>query len=228
MYMKRIIFLVLFGMVAVSMYPQLSFGVKTGLTVSSFSNIETKIKANTGYKAGVSIEYMFSRWGVNSGVYLSKTGVAYSEGLLQSKDNIAGFAVMEISPQYITIPLSAVYKIPIDNQIKLSFNAGLYFGYGISGKGFIRYDNGGYGISAFEDNRIANDPRFLDFTIPKANRTDLGVILGIGIDIQNFNIGISYEQGGLNVYDQYPVSPSSSDIKNSVFWVGVGYNFTIR
>jgi hypothetical protein len=31
----------------------------------------------------------------------------------------------------------------------------------------------------FEENRIANDPGFLDFTIPEANRIDLGAVLGI-------------------------------------------------
>jgi hypothetical protein len=224
--MKRIIFVIVFGIIATSLYSQFSIGAKAGMTISGFSNIRTETRAGTGYKAGLSAQYMFSRWGVQSGVYLSETGISYSEGLLPNKTGGAHFAILEATPKYLEVPLCAVYKYAVDDHVKLTFSAGVYYACGYGGGGTVRFDNGGYGFNVFDDIRIENDANF-DFFAERASRNDYGSTVGIGVDIYRFNVSISYNEGFANVYRQFPIDPDSYDIRNRSIWLGIGYSFNL-
>jgi hypothetical protein len=224
--MKKLLFTVFLGMIAVSSYSQFSVGAKAGMVVSTFSGVKTETKAAVGYKAGLSAQYLFSRWGVQSGFYLSEAGLAYSEGLWPNRNDGMNLINLNFALKYFEIPLSVVYKYPIDNRLKLTFNAGGYFAFKHSGNGTIRYDNGAISVDPFQGIQIVGNPHLMDMYGEQASHEDWGLALGAGVDIGNFNIGVNYNQGLTSVFRQYnPLDEKPANAKNRIVWIALGYSF---
>ncbi|MDR0748986.1 MAG: PorT family protein [Tannerellaceae bacterium] len=210
-------------------FAQFSIGAKAGLAVSDFHNgYETK--ANAGFKAGLSLQYMFSEWGLQSGVYFKKVGVADSKGFLPSNSSALPLALsMERRLEYVEIPLTVVYKYPVDRHVKVEIHAGPYLGIGCGGTGVLDVDGlyTSVGIDAFEDTR-PNDGQYLkDVTFKGANKIDMGLTGGLGVDIYNVNISANYDWGLSNVYKEYPINADVKNVKNRAFWVAVAYHFQL-
>ncbi len=225
--MKKVLFFLSFLCCTTGMFAQFSIGAKAGITISNFSNITSETDSDVGYKAGISAQYMFSKLGVESGIYVKQIGIADSEGMLLGKDNVGIPVSMEVQPKYVDIPISLIYKFPITENLRLTVNGGGYLAFGYGGGGIISYPDGSFGISAFDDINLTNTQDFNNFTAKGANKFDYGLTAGVGLDFLRINISVNYDLGLNNVYDQYPISPDSKDIKNRVFWVGIGYNIKL-
>jgi hypothetical protein len=215
--------------VTVHSFAQFSIGAKAGLAVSDFHNAY-ETKANAGFKAGLSLQYMFSQWGLQSGVYFKKVGVADSKGYLPSNSSALHLPVsMETSLEYFEIPLTVVYKYPIDQHVKIGIHAGAYLGMGYGGKVIIRLDGlqESFGISAFDDTFVYGEQYFDDTSFKGANKVDMGLTGGLGVDIYNVNISANYDLGLSNVYKEFPIDADIKNIKNRVFWVAIAYHFQL-
>jgi hypothetical protein len=214
---------------AVNGFAQFSIGAKAGLAVSDFHNAY-ETKANTGFKAGLSLQYMFSEWGLQSGVYFKKVGVANSKGYLPSNTSVLPLPVfMETSLEYFEIPLVLVYKYPIAQNVKIGINAGAYLGIGYGGKVIVNLDGlqTAFGINAFDDSLVYGG-QYLDNTSFKgANKVDMGLTGGLGVDIYNVNISANYDLGLSNVYKEFPIDTDMKNIKNRAFWVAIAYHFQL-
>ena len=82
--------------------------------------------------------------------------------------------------------------------------------------------NGSTDISdVFKEHTKAN------YTFEAANRWDFGLTGGLLLDVCNFTLSANYDRGLSNVYDRYPIMPSYA-VKNSLFWIGLGYQITLR
>jgi hypothetical protein len=210
-------------------FAQFSIGAKTGLVVSDFHNAY-ETKANAGFKAGLSLQYMFSEWGLQSGVYFKKVGVANSKGYLPSNSNVLPLPVsMETSLEYFEIPLALVYKYPIDRNVKIGINAGAYLGIGYGGKVIVNLDGlqAAFGINAFDDTFVYGGQYINDTSFKRANKIDMGLTGGLGVDIYNVNISANYDWGLTNVYKEYPIFDKKKNIKNRAFWVAIAYHFQL-
>jgi hypothetical protein len=173
---------------------------------------------------------MFSEWGFQSGVYFKKVGVANSKGYLPSNSNVLPLPVsMETSLEYFEIPLALVYKYPIDRNVKIGINAGAYLGIGYGGKVIVRLDGlqEAFGISAFDDSFVYGGQYINDTSFKRANKIDMGLTGGLGVDIYNVNISANYDWGLTNVYKEYPIYDKMKNIKNRAFWVAIAYHFQL-
>ncbi|MDR2120090.1 MAG: PorT family protein [Tannerella sp.] len=232
---KKLITLLFFCAVVTGLHAQLSVGAKTGLAVSDFSHANES-SAKTGYKLGVSLEYMFSsRWGIQSGVYTTEIGISNSCGyapLVNVPENYAGTVTLKLSPRYFEIPISAVYKYPVDENVRIGVNAGIYMAYGYSGGGSLREEGleSKHGLNVFEDNKM-NGAYLDNYVLKAANKIDAGLIGGLFLDVYHFNISANFNFGLENVYDRFPIMPESfkgfKNVQNRIFWIGLGYNFML-
>lgn len=87
---KYLFTIVLLMAISPVLHAQFSIGVKGGMTVSNYVNVTTESKASVSYKAGLSARYMFSEFGVESGVYFKEAGTAYTQGTLSTKNSTDG------------------------------------------------------------------------------------------------------------------------------------------
>ena len=223
--MKRLIALIVFFCAAATGgYAQFSIGAQGGLVVANFHDqfgpkggygTDVFPKARVTYKAGVTLQYMFSpAWGIQSGVNLKETGNSNSYGIIHYSENLdANKVACWASLRYVEIPVMAVYKYAINENIRIGIRAGSYLAYGYGGRGTLRDDV--YGSIKIPDVFKEFNLR-ADYTLDAANRWDFGLTGGLLLDVYNFS----------NVYDHYPVMPSYV-VKNRVYWIGLGYQFKL-
>jgi hypothetical protein len=233
--MKKLITLLILCAAVTGSHAQLSVGVRTGLAVSDLSHAnESSVK--TGYKLGVALEYMFSpSWGIQSGVYATEAGISNSYGyapVVHVPENYSGTVALKLSPRYFEIPLSAVYKYPVDNSVSIGISAGGYVAYGYAGGGSMRLEGleSTLGTNVFKDNKM-NGAYLENYILGAANNIDCGLAGGLLLDVYHFNVSANFNLGLINVYDCFPIMPDSyknfNNVRNRIFWIGLGYNFTL-
>lgn len=224
---KTILFLMIFCCIATVSFAQFSIGAKAGISISNLRGAEITTEPNVLYKMGIPVQYMFSKWGIESGLYFSQAGSSSLQGVLDTKSGGNYMAVMTIRTNYLELPLSLVYKQALNSCLNLLINGGGYLAYGIGGKGFIDYHRGGFSISPFNEINSNNQPEIQNVVNGGARRLDYGVSLGAGIEINGLIFGLSYNLGLADVYDKLPIHSESKNIKNGVFSISAGYRFTL-
>ncbi|MDR1624248.1 MAG: PorT family protein [Tannerellaceae bacterium] len=216
-------------------FAQFYVGPNAGLVVSNFKN-EYETEPGVGYMAGVSARYMFSCWGLKSGIYKIKKGVAISRGMVE----VPGYTLddthllnlsSQISLSYIEVPLSLTYMIPIERNIKLELNTGTYIAWGYESSGTLRIEGSGENFSLdFFRSNVISVQNLSDFAYKPVSHFDYGYIIGMSLDISKINIGVNYAIG---IGDMYQTShsislyPQSGNVKNSAFYIHWGYNFKL-
>ena len=141
--MKRtLITVILIISICVSLKAQIYLGAKGGVAVANFSNMKKETKPSTGYKVGLSFQYMFTDFGVESGAYIKQVGINDSKGILSGKNSDFIPVSMEVQPKYFELPISLVYKYKLAGNLKLCINGGGYLSYGYGGGGIISYSTG--------------------------------------------------------------------------------------
>lgn len=192
------------------------FGIKGGFNLSSAAakNIGTK-KIKAGYQIGLSVDYAVTEsFYLQSGTYFTVKGIrlkstsGYSEDISSWKQHL--------TMQYLEFPLLAAYKIEAVSGMKLFFNAGPYFAYGIGGKTSL-IGNGEEGknkADTFGDNRIKKE--------------DYGLRYGAGLEFEKFLFEISFDFGFANIADKNNELNKLLDnthYRNKNFSLLVGYKF---
>ncbi|MDR1524054.1 MAG: PorT family protein [Tannerella sp.] len=222
---------ILFFFLSFPCFSQLYIGANGGLAISDLNGVYRTVKKNehVGYKVGFSLQYMLSKFGIESGLYIAEKGISNSEGILEVDQKFYRTS-LEISPLYMELPVSLVYNIPIERKVNLQINLGGYFAYGFQGKGLISVEDFGskYGILAFEDIEIINHQEIGEFTAKGANRFDFGLTSGVGLIVHNIKIKANYDFGLCNVFDVYPIQADNRNkVKNRTFWIELGYNLKL-
>lgn len=86
------------------------------------------------YKAGVTLQYMFSpSWGIQSGVNLKEAGTNKSNGVISLENNQT--VTCRIALRYAELLLTAVYKYTVNPNVRIGIRAGGYAAYGYGGRG---------------------------------------------------------------------------------------------
>lgn len=176
---------------------QTRFGVKGGLNLSSMSLKSEGIGFDSKLAAGFNLG-LISELSLNENLFL-QPGLLFTTKGSKYKDFDARY-----STNNIEIPINLLYKIGTGSTKFFGF-AGPYIGYAVSGK--YKEDGVSSNIKFYGDNR-------------EMNAFDLGLNVGLGVEVQNFQISAQY---GLSLTD---LAPGSSDTsKNRVLGVSIAYLF---
>lgn len=182
--MKKGLIFVLFALVSIVSYSQISWNAKVGMNLSNLTgDADTDLKV--GFQAGVGMEYQFTElWSLQPSLMYTTKG--------------AKFDGEKINPLYLELPVFAAARLPIADSQNIVLKAGPYFAYGVGGKAAgvkvfdkdgldaNRFDFGlGFGV-AYEIDRI-----FVDLT-GEFGLTKFNDVSGSPKNI-NFAIGVGYK-----------------------------------
>ena len=188
--MKKGLIFVLFALVSIVSYSQISWNAKVGMNMSNFTG-DSDTDMRVGFNVGVGMEYQFTdMWSIQPSLMFTQKGAKMDE--------------LKANPMYLEIPVMAAARFAIADNQNIVVKAGPYFGFGIAGK----YKAGGEKIDFFKDTKDEDG----DILMEGAKKFDAG--LGVGkffIDLSgefglakladgdgapknmNFSIGVGYK-----------------------------------
>ena len=149
--------------------------LKGGLNLSNAVGVkgEGDIKIKEGFTVGLETSTKLDHhFFLNSGLFFQTKGTKYEIGDKETSINL----------MYLQIPIQIAYKYPLEKHTDLSFHIGPYFAYGIGGK--IDPD------SHKKEN---------SFSKTSLKRFDLGMSVGIALEVSRIILGFTYERGLLNI-----------------------------
>lgn len=182
--MKKGLILVLFALVSIVSYSQISWNAKVGMNMSNFTEGELDMKV--GFNVGVGMEYQFTdMWSIRPSLMFTTKGAKKGD--------------YTSTPMYLELPIMAAASFAVADGQNIVVKAGPYLAYGIAGKdksgdekedffsdGVKKFDAGiGVGV-AYEINKF-----FVDLTgeFGLAKLSD-----GDGAPKNtNFSIGVGYK-----------------------------------
>lgn len=197
---KSILLVVLFALVSVGSFAQVSPVVKGSLNLSNYYGGDSDgSKTLVGGRFGFGIEYQFNDLvSLQPTLYLSHKGVKYGQDA----------ANVKVHEWYLDMPIDVQLRFNVADNTNLTVAAGPYLAYGIFGKT--------KGTGSFYGEKITGDTdTFGDNGI---RRFDCGLNFELGLEFGQFLVGGSYELG---------LNKLTSDVKcyNSNFSINVGYKF---
>lgn len=189
---------------------------------------EEEYKIRLGGHAGLTYTYYFSDLlGLETGVMFNTKGfkLKYEEdAFLGGKSQRTSSEVMKykihVNLIYIDIPVLLKYNHELNEKISLIGYAGPALGIAVGGKYKSKVEFMGETEKDSESVRFGNDPEEDDY-----KRIDFGLMMGAGVLIKDFRIGLIYNQGLINVS---PYSENGYISRNRVLSLGVGYNIQLK
>mgnify|MGYP000768749598 FL=1 len=118
--MKKGLIFVLFALVSIVSYSQISWNAKVGMNMSNFTgDMDTDMRI--GFNVGVGMEYQFSdMWSIQPSLMFTQKGAKQDE--------------VKMNPMYLEIPVLAAARFAIADNQNIVVKAGPYFAFGIAGK----------------------------------------------------------------------------------------------
>lgn len=194
--------------IAMAEAPKNCIGIRASFQPSWATSYGVKTSVRSGYMIGVIDQISLSR---RLPFYL-ETGLSFtSKGY-----KIQGFDNSSTTINYLRIPLAALYRIPIGEHISIQPSAGVYYAYGLWGR--LHYQDNS--INVFSEKSIS--------------KNDFGYNLGVALTIDNFYIGVQYENGLIDIAKNDLIYPSQvsmlgyRSLKNYSFAITLGYTFNIK
>lgn len=232
--MKKGLIFVLFALVSIVSYSQISWNAKVGMNMSNLTGDAMEdSKMKIGFNVGVGAEYQFTEmWSIQPSLMFTTKGAKAEE-----TDDL-GFgditAKGKYNPMYIEIPVMAAARFAIADNQNVVVKAGPYFAFGIGGK--VKYDFSGEGYDVLKDYAasagISVDEELADAGYGEqdifkdeedggfgAKRFDFGIGVGVAYEINKFFIDLTGEFGLTKLGD------GDGAPKNMNFSIGVGYKF---
>ena len=195
--MKKGLIFVLFALVSIVSYSQISWNAKVGMNMSNFTG-DSETDMRIGFNVGIGMEYQFTdMWSIQPSLMFTQKGTKMGE--------------LKVNPMYLEIPVMAAARFEIADNQNIVVKAGPYFGFGIAGK----YKAGGEKIDFFKDAKDEDG----DILVEGAKKFDAGLGVGVAYEINKFFIDLTGEFGLAKIYD------GDGAPKNMNFSIGVGYKF---
>ena len=204
-----------------------TFGVKTGVNISTYNVDGGSDYSNTdgviGFNGGVTVDYQLkNRFYLSSGLEFTTKGADFSQ---MYPFYIDGNTVTQTTTkdsrkfQYLQLPLTIGYRLPISRNMNVTFNAGGYFAFGLSGKGTYEQWT--------EISEVGGTTSY-EYMKKKTNQkgdTDFGLIGGLGLEYKRFSLNFNYELGLRELYTGTNTIGLESTWKNRNAVLSVGYKF---
>ena len=193
--MKKGLIFVLFALVSIVSYSQISWNAKVGMNMSNFTG-DSDTDMRVGFNVGVGMEYQFTdMWSIQPSLMFTQKGAKMDE--------------LKANPMYLEIPVLAAARFAVTDNQNVVVKAGPYFAFGVAGKVKVGDEKGDF----FGD----GDDQY------GGKRFDCGIGVGVAYEIGKFFVGLDGEFGFTNVVDFK--SDNVSNPKNMNFSIGVGYKF---
>ena len=149
---------------------------------------------NVGLMHRFNIASMFA---IESGILLDGRGAKADTYFSSSRDD--NYYKTKFNPLYLEIPLNAVVKIPIQDNMSVFLNAGPYVAMGVAGKSKVDSKILGISSSSSEKIQFNNDNPTTsaqeDAAYNKLKRFDFGLNLGGGVDLGALLVKVNYGMG---------------------------------
>ncbi len=207
--MKRLLSFLVVAIVAIAASAQITWNAKAGF---GFSNCiysdgdNSDAKTHFVGKIGLGMEYPLSaNFSLMPSAEFALKGAKW--GAEMEKETVDIY--------YFQIPVLAAYRFHIADRLNLVAKAGPYFAFGFAGS--VDYSST-YGGESYDE----SDDLFSDEVGGK--RFELGLDFGVDLEFQRFVVGAEYEFG-LTPLVKYDEEGDDFSIKNSAFYVTVGYKF---
>lgn len=193
--MKKGLIFVLFALVSVVSFSQISWNAKVGMNMSNFTgDMDTDMKV--GFNVGVGMEYQFSEmWSIQPSLMFTQKG---------AQIDVEG-ETLKFNPMYLELPIFAAARFAVAENQNIVVKAGPYFAYGIAGKAKA----GGEKMDLFGDGDDQLDMK----------RFDAGIGVGVAYEINKFFVDLTGGFGLTKLFD------GDDAPKNMNFSIGVGYKF---
>lgn len=196
--MKKGLIFVLFALVSIVSYSQISWNAKVGMNMSNITDSEMDMKI--GFQAGVGMEYAFSdMWSIRPSLMFATKGAKVSEEGIDVTYN----------PMYLELPIMAAASFAIADNQNVVVKAGPYFAYGIAGKAKFSADGESEKVDLFGDGEDQIGMK----------RFDAGIGIGVAYEINKFFVDLTGEFGLTKI------ASGDGSSKNMNFSIGVGYKF---
>ena len=180
------------------------------ISIGELVNLNTR--ADYGYNFGLTYDYGINdRLGLQVAGLISKKGYRADVDLLGSL--VRGF--VDIDLMYIDIPLQLKYNIDLANDKKFFLSAGPYLSYGFSGKESMGVKILGLGGGLDSDLIWGGSTDLIE-------RTDYGLVGGLGIDLGQVDLGLQYRFGLANLN---PIDIEGAELRQQTLSVNAGFKF---
>ncbi len=207
--MKKKVFLMLFSLLSISAFSQVSYLIKGGVNMSNFTGVDNNTNMRLGYQVGVGIDYALDgTWSLLPSLLIISKG---------AKIDIPG-ATLTFNPVYVELPVMIAARVNVINDVNVVFSAGPYFAYGVWGK----VSANAFGIFS-EDVNFFGSKKKVDLN---SNRFDVGMGVGAGLELSHVLIGLNAELGMMRLKKRSLIeSVTGSSPRNVDFSITVGYKF---
>ena len=164
--MKKISLLLVTLLCSISFYGQawdsskpdqrFTFGIRAGVNMSTFSGVDDN-KSKINFHAGLNLDFnVVKSFAIETGLFYTGKGTKFDYSRYEDYEKLS----------YIQLPLLALYRLPIKDDVHVQVKAGGYFGY------------------------LINEPESVYVKKP-----DMGLMFGAGINYKKFYLGLQYELG---------------------------------
>lgn len=198
---------------------QFAFGVRAGFNLTNMSQKIDGKKPDKdrsgnflpGFQFGVAGEYAVSdHFALQPAILFATQGAKY--GWSETEDGATADVKTSTHLNYIQIPVNLQYKLDLSG-IKLLLQAGPYFAFGISGK--EKYEAAYKGESESNDTDINFGCKSCE-----TKRVDAGLSAGAGVQFGNFQVGLGYNFGLMNISNADKIK-----LKNNGLYLSTTYLF---
>ncbi|MEG1742514.1 MAG: porin family protein [Acetivibrio sp.] len=208
--MKRKLFFVLFVFASVIVSAQVTWNVKAGMNISSFTSTgDAKADAKIGYKLGAGMEYSFNKvWSLQPSLLFSTKGAKLSE----DGENVT------VNAMYLELPIMVAARLAVSEGLNIVINAGPYLAYGVGGKMKVEGEGS---IDTFGETKIEledEEGNVETVESPGLKRFDAGLGVGFGLEFGKFLVGLDAQYGLTDIIEDFST-------KNLNFSIGAAYKF---
>ncbi|MEY8685286.1 porin family protein [Bacteroides sp. AN502(2024)] len=216
--MKKGLIFVLFALVSIVSYSQISWNAKVGMNMSNLSGLEES-SMKVGFNVGVGMEYQFTEmWSIQPSLMFSAKGA--KQDFSQNGEKYES----TYSPMYLELPIMAAARFAVAENQNIVVKAGPYLAYGIGGKVKNSWSDGEESAEVKYD--IFKDTKDEDGDIyAAAKKFDLGIGVGVAYEINKFFVDLTGSFGLTKLCDGINAKGEKTSVKNMNFSIGVGYKF---
>lgn len=176
------------------------FGVKGGVNSTDLAGYNNVTENTVSVHLGGTYDYQLSNnWFFQPALLYTTVGFKLKDDKRLIKDG-------QVKIHALEMPLNFSFRPVINNNAKLLTDLGLYTRYGLFGNKMYEY---------YPDNHT---PKVDESPFDAYNRFDIGVNLGIGLQIQQYYGKLSFHRGLSNAEKEISVY-------HEVFRVSIGYYF---
>ena len=152
----------------------------------------------TSFNAGILGRFNLSKpIDLESGLLLQGRGAKANTYFSSSRDD--NYVKSKFNPLYLEVPLNVVVRLPLQKDMNVFLNAGLYAAMGIAGKSKTESKILGATSTSTENIKFSNDDPFTsqqdDAAYNKIKRFDFGLNFGGGLDLGKVLLKLNYGFG---------------------------------